>query len=367
MMNRIDLLRPDAPELAARGPWPVGVRTDVLVNRGQPDVFGAAGAVADRALTVEVWYPAVGGAGGADYPTLLRDGHREYVLHGSATRGAEVAAGDFPLVILSHGYPGNRMLMAHFGEFLAGHGYRVASIDHLHSTYGEAEYLAGNASASTLIHRPLDVAFVAGELGGDYAVIGYSMGGYGALVLAGAGISEAAIASEEAPAHGLWAMHRAPVAPGLLRGIVPIGAWGRQRGVWEAAGLGRVTVPCLVMAGTGDEISGYENGMRLIFEELGGPAWLLSFQNAGHNAAAPVPAPEEAWEPSEHLAFPPFQHYGDPVWDTVRMNNIAQHFVRGFLDLHLKGQAESAAYLAPGWKGFADGRAPGLVLESRLG
>ena len=139
-MNRIDLLRPDSPELAARGPWPVGVRTEVLVNPAQPDVFGAAGAVADRALTVEVWYPAVGGAGGAEYPTLMRDGHRPLVFRDSATRGAEAVAGDFPLVILSHGYPGNRMIMGHFGAFLAGHGYRVAAIDHLHSTYGHLDF-----------------------------------------------------------------------------------------------------------------------------------------------------------------------------------------------------------------------------------
>jgi len=213
----------------------------------------------------------------------------------------------------------------------------------------------------------LDVAFVADRLGGNFAVIGFSMGGYGALTLAGAGVSDAAMAHEEGPAHGLWGLHRAPVAPARLKAIVPIGPWGRQRGVWDAAGLARVKLPCLLIAGSADEISGYDNGMRLIFDELGGPAWLLSFLNAGHNAGAAVPAPVEAWEPSEYLDFSPFQHYGDPVWDTVRMNNIAQHFVRGFLDLHLKGEAASAAYLAPGWKGFAEGRAPGLVLEQRLG
>ncbi|GHE00799.1 hypothetical protein U879_14000 [Defluviimonas sp. 20V17] len=366
MSNRIDRTRPDAPALARRGTYPVGVRSLTLVNPDQPDVFGAPGARADRALAVELWYPAANaGAGAARYPTLLRDGHRRLTLHGGATRDATPAAAEFPLVILSHGYPGNRMLLGHFGEFLASHGYRVASIDHLHSTYGDPAYLAGKAFAATLIHRPLDVAFVAETLGGDYAVIGYSMGGYGALVLAGAGISAQALTTEMAPPHDLWRLHRAPKPPARLRAILAIGPWGGARALWDAAGLGAMRLPCLIMAGTEDDVSGYDTGMRRIFAETGGPTWLLSFIGAGHNAAAPIPAPDEAWEPSPHLDWPPFAHYADPVWDSTAMNNIAQHFARAFLDLHLKRLSEMADYLRPGWKGFEAGRAPGLVLEQR--
>lgn len=366
MSNRIDRTRPDAPELARRGPHPVGVRSLTLVNPDQPDVFGGPGARADRALAVELWYPAARpGPGGACYPTLLRDGHRGLTLHGSATRDALPATAEFPLVILSHGYPGNRMLLGHFGEFLAGHGYRVASIDHLHSTYGDPAYLAGTAFAATLIHRPLDVAFVAETLGGDYAVIGYSMGGYGALVLAGAGISARALESDMAPPHDLWRRHLAPRPPARLRAILPIGPWGRAREVWDEAGLGAMRLPCLIMAGTEDDVSGYQTGMRRIFAETGAPTWLLSFTGAGHNAAAPIPAPEEAWEASPHLGWPPFAHYADPVWDGIAMNNIAQHFARAFLDLQLKGLAAMGDYLQPGWKGFDGGRAPGLMLEQR--
>ncbi len=43
----------------------------------------------------------------------------------------------FPLVILSHGYPGNRYLLSHFGENLASKGYVVTSIDHTGSTYAD--------------------------------------------------------------------------------------------------------------------------------------------------------------------------------------------------------------------------------------
>lgn len=367
-MNRIDLIHPKAPELAAPGPHPVGVETLALHNRDQIDVLGSQGAICrhDRPLTVELWYPARAGTPpGTRYPTLLRDGHRAVTLHGRAARDAQPATGAFPLVILSHGYPGNRMLMAHLGEHLASSGYVVASVDHADSTYADK-----GALASTLVNRPLDTAFVKAALAdradtARFAIIGYSMGGYGALVSGGAGVAETALGMEGAPAHGLWDNHRAPKVDPDLRAIIPIGPWGRHRGLWDATGLAGLKVPMLLMAGSADEISGYGEGMRRIFEEATGVSrHLLTFEGAGHNAAAPYPAPAEAFEPSAHLEFLPAEHYADPVWDTVQMNNIAQHFARAFLDLHLKGEGAKAAYLTGAFKGFAPGANRGLIWES---
>ncbi len=367
MMTRIDQTRPTAPELAFPGPMSVGVRTLSLVNRDQVDVVGSGDAVRrhDRALTVELWYPARDGTGEVrPYASLLRDGLRVVALQGAARRDAE-AEGRYPLVILSHGYPGNRYLMAHFGEKLASHGYVVASIDHRDSTYDDKAPLA-----STLVNRPVDTEFVRASLGevakiGTTAIIGYSMGGYGALVSAGAGVSPAVLMMEGAPKHGMWRPHVSPTVSPALKAIIPIGAWGRQRDLWTAEGLAGVRVPMLVMAGSADEVSGYETGMRRIFEEaVQVPRHLLTFVNAGHNAAAPIPAPEEAWEPSPTLDFHPFEHYADPIWDTLAMNNIAQHFALAFLDLHLKGRQDRAAYLSDAFKGFAPGTARGLTFES---
>ena len=55
---------PDAPELAKRGEYAVGVRTLDFVNPGQLDVLHVTdgqAATYDRPLTVEVWYPAAVG------------------------------------------------------------------------------------------------------------------------------------------------------------------------------------------------------------------------------------------------------------------------------------------------------------------
>ena len=345
--NRIDLIRPDAPP-RVRGAWRVGVTTTTVVDAARLHLDGR---VAARSLRVEMWVPTADEGTGGTYDTVLRDGVTRVTLHGAALRDAAALAGDWPLVILSHGYPGNRHLMAHLGEALASHGYRVASIDHPGSTYDDkADF------AQTLWHRPLDQQAVARHFGGDHVIIGYSMGGYGALIAGGAGISVAALDLMGAAEAEVYARHRAPKVDGALKGIIPIGPWGRHKAVWDAAGLSGLQVPMLTMAGSHDDISGYSNGMRLIFDEAAGARWLLTFHHAGHNAAAPYPAPQEAWVPSAHLEFVPFEHYGDAVWDTVRMNNIAAHVAAGFLGLVLKGEAEG-----PQAEGLA-----GVTLDHRM-
>ena len=358
--NRIDLLRPDAPALAAPGPFAVGVETRQMINPAQVDVMAALAGRAeryDRLLMVEHWYPAVAGTGRiVPYRTLLRDGRTQVSLSGYAARDAQAVVQDFPLVILSHGFPGNRMLMSHLGENLASKGYRVAAIDHADSTYGDAAYLGGQAFGSTLVNRPLDTAFVAGALGGNgVAIIGYSMGGYGALVSGGARVARAAMTLERAGAVApLWAQHCDAVAPPWLKAIVTFGPWGRQMGLWDAAGMAGLSVPLMVIAGSLDTVSGYDTGMRLIFDEAQVERHLLTFDGAGHNAGAPIPAPLESWARVPGMDFVPFDHYADRVWDTVAMNNISQHYITGFLDRHLKGLDHAL-----------QGDLPGIRWESR--
>ena len=90
---------------------------------------------------------------------------------------------------------------------------------------------------------------------------------------------------------------------------------------------------------------------------------LLTFVNANHNAGAPIPPPAETYVASADGRAAAFSHYADGVWDTVRMNNILDHFATEFFDLHLKGESGKQAYLEPGWKGFKRGTTAGLTLE----
>lgn len=392
--NRIDLVRPDAPELARPGSFAVGVRHIEAVNREQIDVLRLREDQplphSNRSLPLEIWYPADAAVGndGCRYQTLLRDGKTPVALYGCALRDAVplTAQGPFPLVILSHGYPGNRFLMSHLGENLASKGYVVASIEHSDSTYQNKA-----AFASTLIHRPLDQVFVLQELdrlagvtdhflaglvgASRTAIIGYSMGGYGALIAAGGGVAASAVQDKDAPPAGLLARHQtgseslSAMMDRRIRAVVPIAPWGRQRGVWDAQGLSAIKIPLLLIAGERDEVSGYQDGVRRIFEECARSArHLLTFRNAGHSVAAPIPAPVEAWQVERSPDLDPFGHYADPVWDSLRMNNVAQHFITAFLDRHLKNDRRMERYLTPGdWAGFPEGTAEGLELESRVG
>jgi len=183
------------------------------------------------------------------------------------------------------------------------------------------------------------------------------------------------------------AAYRASIDP-RVKAAIAIGPWGMQTGFWDADGLAGIRTPVLFVAGSVDDVSGYEKGTRAIFDlAVNAERYLLTFVNANHNAGAPVPAPLESFGWSETTRSSPFTHYADAVWDTTRMNNILQHFVTAYVDLHLKGEVDRRAYLdvVPNgtdavfaqdrdgnpqaahtyWKGFKRGTAVGLVLERR--
>lgn len=411
--QRIDVVTPMAPELAMFGPYPIGVRTITVTDRRRRDVLrmiaGDSAARYDRALTLEVWYPAAGGNPGrlGEYRAVMRDPSVTMSLYGQAQRDAAPRDGDrpFPLLIISHGYPGNRYLLSHLGENLASKGYVVVSIDHTESTYDDAR-----AFASTLYNRPLDQLFVlqaiaelgaptsrsflAGRVDADRSgIIGYSMGGYGVLNAIGGGFRAAAASLPGAPPHALL-LERSADHPDYrrrhgdarIKAAVAIGPWGMQAGFWDAAGLAGIRTPTLFVAGSADDVSGYENGTRALFRgAVNAERYLLTFLGAGHNAAAPMPAPAESYAYSSTLKSFPFTHYADPMWDTRRMNNILAHFVTAHVDARLKGDSSKLAYLHllpngkdgvyatdrdgnPGrthtyWKGFKRGTAAGLMLE----
>ncbi|PNY80270.1 alpha/beta hydrolase family protein [Deinococcus koreensis] len=395
--------RPDAPALAPRGPHAVGVHTLSLVNPGQPDVTRPApdGTLArtDRRLTVEVWYPTPGesGSGAMVYQDVIPSTPPvPYRVPGRATRDAPVKPeGPYPLVIVSHGYPGSRYFLSNLTENLASKGYVVAAIDHTGSTFGDMGHFA-----VTLLNRPTDILFTLAELdrlgaaGGDSplsgavdasrtAVVGYSMGGYGALNAAGAGfgpevrplVPGGALAGREAGAirpdpriHAVVALAPWGSGAAVKAARIPVGG---AFGFWDAAGLAGLRVPTLFIAGEHDDVSGFEGGVKALFEHaVNAERSLLVYRGARHNIAgnpAPaIPGPISAED---------FLRYAEPVWDTARLHNLNQHFITAFLGLHLKGQQDAAPYLqvptpvasdaspdAP-WPGFPARTAVGIELH----
>ena len=407
--NRIDTISPSAPELAAFGPHAIGVRTIQVTDKNRPDIVntkeGAPVARYDRTLTLEVWYPAALSADqkpGGEYRVITRDPAVTATLYGQAVRDAAFQKGPFPLVIISHGYPGNRFLMSHIGENLASKGYVAVSIDHKDSTYDDQK-----AFGSTLYNRAFDQLFVLNEMdrlsrpGNAFAgmidanrtgIIGYSMGGYGVVNVIGGGYSAASATFQNAPPNKLLAERGAANAEyqksvdPRIKAAIAIGPWGMQGGFWDAEGLKGIRTPVMFVAGSVDDVSGYEKGVRAIYQgAVNADRYLLTFINANHNAAAPYPAPRESYAPGDPSRPNSYAHYADAVWDTVRMNNIFHHFATAYFGVHLKGEADKQAYLdvVPNgkdgvfavdrdgkptekhtyWKGFKRGTAVGLMLE----
>ena len=388
--NRIDIVTPSAPELAPYGKYAIGVRTIQATDKNRPDILatkeGSPTARYDRTLTLEVWYPAALAAGqkaGGDYHAITRDPAITATLHGQAVRDAAPLTSEapFPLVIISHGYPGNRYLMSHLAENLASKGFVTVSIDHKDSTYDDQKPFA-----STLYNRAFDDLFVLNEMdrlgkpgsgsflggrldAGRTGLVGYSMGGYGAVNVVGGGYSKASETMNGAPPNKLLAdrgaanpEYRKTMDP-RIKAVVAIAPWGMVGGFWDAEGLKGVATPVLFVAGSADDVAGYEKGTKAIYlGAVNADRYLLTFLNANHNAAAPIPAPAETYVAAEAGKAAAFSHYADAVWDTVRMNNILDHFATAYFDLHLKGDTEKKAYFE-GWKGFKRGTSVGLTLE----
>ena len=391
---------PDAPELALRGDYKVGVRTMDFINREQINVLKSKAGVDplyDRPLRVEIWYPARVPAGKneisayQDFLGAANDSARPmipFTFLGRAMRNADpdLNKSPFPLVIVSHGYLGSRLLLTYLTENLASKGYIVVAIDHTESTYADA-----GGFQSTLLNRSKDILFVLNQMekagrstsksfldglvdSDNTALIGYSMGGYGVLNVAGAGYSQKLAAFFTTITNGSKAIYGRTADNAdfkasydqRIKAVVAFAPWGMQRGVWDAEGLKGLKVPTFFVAGSQDDVSGYEDGIKAIYTGvINADRYLLTYENARHNVA-PNPPPPESLKPG--LPMAEYYHYAEPAWNERRINNINQHFITAFLGIYLK-KRDFGKYLdvseksnSKAWKGFKPRSSVGLEL-----
>ncbi len=361
----------DAPELAKLGSFGVGVKTMVLVDRDQVDLFAfdaktGTAPKRDRKLTVDVWYPARP-APGASPETYSASMDSEppsppaaFQVPGLAVRDAPAEAGRFPLVIVAHGYGNVTVAMSWLTENLASKGYVVAAIRH------EDHYFDPLGLPSALLRRPLDIAFVARELQGAFgsagnvdpartALIGYSMGGYGVLTAGGAVLEPAGPMAGVVPGGILAPYTRGGASSASMRApsikaVVAMAPAGGALSAWGATGLEGITAPLLLIAGDRDLTVDYASGARAFFDmATNSNRYLLTFHNGGH-ALGLGPAPPEMrktlWDQD---------WFEDPVWRKDRIVGVQLHFITAFLDLHVKGDASRGAFI------------DGLVVDSSKG
>jgi len=141
----------------------------------------------DRPLELVVWYPSASTA----TPQLIAD--TPVFVGALAVPDAPPATGAHPLVVLSHGFRGNWGNQSWLAIALVRQGYIVAAVNHP----GTTTHDRNPEAAAQLWQRPVDLqrAIDAVMAQPDYfgsvakrhiAVVGHSLGGWTALVIAGA-------------------------------------------------------------------------------------------------------------------------------------------------------------------------------------
>lgn len=339
----------DAPELAQPGPERVGVeRLRVTLASG-------------RVLAVRLWYPAIpaDGAVAETYRrTLTPDGMPplDVSTEGIAVAGAPARPGRFPLVVFSHGFGGWAGGMTYLAENLATKGYVVAAIDHDDGQGGSGGPAGRVRVAGSIVNRARDQQAVIAALVARAAdprdaigrridaarigLVGYSMGGFGALATGGAAYDRASPAV--AALGGGLDDQTVRTADPRLKAIVAIAPWGGQPPyrAWSPAGIAGLSVPTLFIAGDHDDVADYPNGIRWLYDHAtAANRWLLVYREARHNTGGNPPPPETQARPDMAESF------AEPVWRSDRIAAINQHFVTAFLDRFVKGDAAHGAYL----------------------
>lgn len=403
----------ESPELGRPGPYRVGTQRLSLAMAERPSIGPNGAQSLPYSLPIRLFYPAANCRPGtpAVYHHSIRIRNAAEVMvseTGIAVAGSVRLPGrQFPLVIASHGMNGWDTHFSRILELLVSHGYVVASIDH-----GDQPFPTVAAQrisfANVLVDRQADQrAAIAGltrlararsgvmaavDPSAPIGLIGYSMGGYGAVGTAGALYDPAST-----PLAGLPAAPREKLALGDPQTAARIGAlvlmapWGSQPGsrVWAPGSIGRIHSPTLLIDGDRDDVVDYRGGVRWLFDQLDhADRWLLTFHGAHHNVAGnAVDLPLDA--PTDVNAF-----FAEPSWRQDRLNNLAAHFIVAFLDLTLKHDQSRSAFLnvptvesdagqwpAPFdeqisgrlsdaaqplyWRGFPRGWASGMALEHK--
>ncbi len=358
----------ESPELGRYGDYAVGT---IEVPFTLPDrvSFGALGMATgqvetgDRVLNVRLYYPAASSSGLTPivYDHTMAPPAMEpfRLLHeGRAFADAPAAQGDrFPLVIMSHGFNGWSTQFSDLAEHIASRGYVVASIDHADPKLeGVTDFI--RSFSNVLVSRTLDQRGVLAQLleqsasgeGGpaalidaeNIALIGYSMGGYGALASAGADYDLEASTFDTVPADAAAKLQSVSGQPLPLDAVIAFAPWGGQpeNRVWKDGSLGAIKTPVMIVAGDQDDVSQFSTGISWIFDQLSGTdRHMLVYQAARHNIVG------NDFAVAGDAPFRVAEFLNEPVWRQDRINAINQHFTAAFLDLHLKSDSGMARYL----------------------
>ncbi len=356
-------LRPDAPPYAVHGPFWVGTHEFV---------FDASG---EHPMPVTAWYPALNLDGSNEAVTyFIMPGNADMTVTGHALLDSQPDAthAPYPLIVLSHGDQGSRLISPYYAEHLASYGFIVIAPDH----YGDLMTADLQSFAFRLYHRPLDIARVideastltatAGLLKGmvdidHVAVTGMSFGGLATLLAGGASVNMSNMEAycKAYPIHDARCDESLVQTPDLatMAGLsaVPEGnwpSWGDPRvdaivpivpgPQVIGEGAKTVSIPTMLILASADTMVVPAYGGYPVWENLGSAnKTLVEFKNADHFFSV-FKCADGPW-----LGQTAFPVCSDPVWDSDRIHDLLDHFATAFLLDTLKGDKDAHAALSP--------------------
>ncbi|MGM0576945.1 MAG: alpha/beta hydrolase family protein [Myxococcota bacterium] len=337
-----------APDPSTWGPFPVGVTTfevETTDDAGEP-----------RTLVVEVWYPATEDARGGPYESIdLRarapEGVPERIgdleiapIQTHQVRDAPVRAADgpYPMVLFSHGAFGIRFQSVFWTQHLASHGYVVPSVDHTGNTLYDMILEGGydpELVVLNAIERPgdvqatLDAMIARHETPGDrfrgtidperLGLSGHSFGGYASFL-------------------GAWNEPR-------VKAIVPMAPFTSTLPV-RGVEMDHFPVPVMMMAGDADRTLDPDEHMRPAYEKLPAPKHWFELKGGGHFTFSDV-CVLDLEVVAEKLEIANADGVlrdgcGEDNLPTEVAHPLIRQFGIGFLNLHLRGSAGSAAWFS---------------------
>lgn len=370
----------DALSYAVPGPHPVGM-SGLATDAGAP-------------LEIVMWYPTANAENRRariTYPYQIKMGPPLNTVtfatyKGQAIRNApyDLAAGPYPLIVLSPGLSTGASAYAWLAEHLASYGFVVMAPEHQEQFDPELDILW-----QTAITRPQDIQAVLvyvdaqAEAGGaleglidaeTVAVVGHSYGGYTALAMAGAQFDTGAFTAtcDAAYASGdpaAWLCdelypHMADMAELAGLDSIPEGLWPAQSDprvdaivplagdalFFGQPGLAEITVPVMAIGGTLDTDSPFMWSTHPTYEYASSTRKVrIALHDAEHMVFTGTC---EAVPLALRLIGDEF--CTDVAWDRYRAHDLTNHFATAFLLAELTQDTGAAAALAPDGITIAD-------------
>lgn len=286
----------------------VAVATSAVGADYQIGLARVEGEDRDGTVRAYVWYPSKGPAGAVAIGPYSLD----------AAMNVAPAAGRHPVVLISHGTGGSALNHHDTAAALAREGFIVVAAAHPRDNVQDQSGFGGEPQ---LVGRPRHLSVAIDALlahptlgpvadGERVGVIGYSAGGYTALVIIG-GVPDLLSLREyfrlnpndparrlgPAPAGPAAVVTGAPHADARVKAAI---LWAPALGpAFDRAGLARITVPLRIYAAERDELLPSALNASRIASSLPSPPEYVVLPGAGHFVfLAPCPAALRAQVPA---------------------------------------------------------------------